>query len=122
MTPLPDYRAVVANLRSRVQTNKECSLHCRQILDDCDALLVDAEFERDEFLVNKVQLIQRKAGKQTDLNALSVIFESPFKRDPTSLVLVISGAECLLQQDKADEAATYLETTRSLEVPSPDLF
>jgi tetratricopeptide (TPR) repeat protein len=122
MASAPDYAALVANLWTRVQTNEESSLNRRQILDDCDALLVDSEFERNEFLVNKVKLIQHKAGKRTDLNAVSASFESQFKLDPTNLDLVICEAECLLHQDKPDDAATFLETTRSLDVTSPELL
>jgi tetratricopeptide (TPR) repeat protein len=122
MATAPDYAAIVANLWNRVQTNEESSLNRRQILDGCDSLLVDSEFERNEFLVNKVKLIQHKAGKATDLSVLAASFEAQFKRDPTNLDLVICQAECLVHQDKVDEAVTFLETTRSLDVTSPELL
>jgi tetratricopeptide (TPR) repeat protein len=122
MASPPDYAAIVASLWTRVQTNEESSVNRRQILNECDALLVDSDFEQDEFLVNKVRLIQHKAGKTTDLAPLSASFEAQFKRDPTNLDLVICQAECLLHEDKPDDAVTFLETTRSLGVTSPELL
>jgi tetratricopeptide (TPR) repeat protein len=118
----PDYEQVVNALWNRVQTNEESLAEKRQILNECDQLLIDPNFESNPFLVSKVKLIMHKAGKPTDLSALTLEFDRHVVHCPKNVDAVICHAECLLHENKPDDAVLTLELSRQLGVQSADVL
>jgi cytochrome c-type biogenesis protein CcmH/NrfG len=117
-----NFAAIVDGLWSRVQTNEESATERRQILNECDELFMDPDFESNQFLASKVKLIQHKAGKPTDLAALSAEFEAQVKLDTFNIDLNICLAETRIHQDKAEEALVNLEYVKQEAPPNAEIL
>jgi tetratricopeptide (TPR) repeat protein len=114
-----DFVARVNHLWDRVQTNEESDAEKRDILNLCDELLMDSKFVQNAFLTTKVKLIMHKAGKVTDLAALTLAFEEEALKDPQNCDIWICVAECRLHQDNPDEALVSLEYAKDNLPPNP---
>jgi tetratricopeptide (TPR) repeat protein len=117
-----DFVKIVDALWARVQTNEESAREARQILNDCDALLMDPAFEANAFLVSKVKLIMHKAGKPIDLGALAAEFEAQVKLAGTDIDRQICLAETLIHQGKPETALIGLEYVNQEAPPNPEIL
>ncbi|KAH0787323.1 tetratricopeptide repeat protein 5-like [Histomonas meleagridis] len=111
----------INELWNRVQSNEESLNEKKQILNECDELIMSSEIESNNFLLNKLKLIMHKAGKPTDLAALTTEFENIAKLDPTNVDVWICLAETLLHDGKADEAVVPLDFAKTLN-PKAEIY
>lgn len=103
-----EFASKVNNLWDRVQTNEESLSERKAILNECDELMMNPDFQEQTFLVSKVKLIMHKAGKVTDLAALIKEFDAELKLDFDSPDIYVCLAEAHLHKEEVKEALDVL--------------
>lgn len=109
-----DYKSKVADIWNRVQSNEESASQKKKTIEECESLLMDAEFKKNSFLLYKLQLIQYKVGIKVDLPSLIVNLENIALKTDNGVDPFICIAEACLLNNQPEKALENLEYTYSM--------